>query len=219
MKILLWDIDGTILLAGGAGKVAFNRVFEELYQEYEIWENYKPDGKTDYLIINDIYSKRFGKLPTQEEVQNIKNLYAKHLDKTLYEENHFRVLPFAEEVLNAFSKRDDVVMALCTGNFKDTSFSKMKRAKLENIFSFGGFGCDSIDRKELTRLAFERATIKAGKNFTDVYVIGDTIHDVNCAKSIGAISVAVATGSTKPQTLKEAGAHIILNNLGEFPDL
>ena len=219
MKLFLFDVDATLLKAGGAGKLAFNRCFEDLFNEKEIWQKYDPSGLTDLIIIEDLFKNRFDKLPTQKQIEDISKSYTKHLEKTLYEVEAFEVLPFAKELLEALHKRKDVILGLCTGNYKETAFLKLKRAALDSYFTFGGFGCDSKIREELTQKAKERGLQKASKPITDVYVVGDTIHDMRCAKHIEAIGVGVLTGYASATDLIQAHAKIVIHHLGEFPDI
>ena len=115
--VILWDIDGTLLLTGGAGKAAFNTIFKDLYNEDDIWQDLKPDGKTDIAIIKECYSKRFNKLPTEAEIERITDAYIKENKLELKTAPRFRLMPFVVETLNKLSQNDDIVMGLATGNF------------------------------------------------------------------------------------------------------
>jgi phosphoglycolate phosphatase len=214
--VFLWDIDGTLLLTGGSGRAAFNRVFEEAFQEKDIWQNYDPHGKTDFLIINDVFQARFGRLPTPDEVKKISDSYRKGLREDLQNAKNFRLMPQAQETLETLSQLKQVSLGLATGNFKDTAYEKLSFGKLDHYFAYGGFGCDALERETLTRKALERARDHIGHEPEQVYVIGDTIHDVRCGAAIGAITIAVLTGGGTAEELRRAGATHVIQDLTEF---
>lgn len=214
--VFLWDIDGTILLTGGSGRASFNQIFEDLYQEKNMWNDYDPHGMTDYRIINDLYVARFGKKPSEDEVQKIAKAYCQRLALDLQTVPNFRLMPMAKEIIGNLALRNDVLLGLATGNFKETAYQKLKCAGVDHHFNFGGFGCDASEREVLTQKALDRAKEALGAEPKDVYVIGDTIHDVRCGRAIGAKTVAVRTTNTTRDAFEKAGATYILEDLREF---
>ncbi len=213
--LILWDIDGTLLLTGGAGKHAFNATFLKLYNEPDIWQNINPDGRTDFSLIRECYTKRLHREPTQNELWHIKDVYEAELKKYLNTAKSFRLMPHVETTLDKLSKKTDTHLGLATGNFKIASEHKLKRAGLHHFFKFGGFGCDAEDRLALTQKALENGKILLGKNPKHVILVGDTIHDVACGQKIGAKTIAVCTGSTPRQALEKSGADIVADHLGD----
>jgi phosphoglycolate phosphatase len=211
--LILFDIDGTLLLTGGAGKVAFNRVFEELYGETEIWQDVTPDGRTDDSLVHEVYQKRFGKIPNPDELSKIAARYNELMAEELPRSERFRLMPFARETLTKLAAQPHVHLGLATGNYEAAAWHKLKHAGLDHHFTFGGFGSDAFDRLKLTQIALERGIQRIGTTPESVYLIGDTIHDVTCGKAIGAKTIAVCTGSTKAEELKEAGADWVLTDL------
>lgn len=214
--VFLWDIDGTLLLTGGAGVVAFNRVFEEIYHEQYIWEGVHPDGKTDDRIIGELFRHRFKRDPSPSELQKIATRYNELMIEEVPKSPQFRLMPCAAEVLKTLHERDDVLQGLATGNYKPAAYAKLQKGAMDYYFTFGGFGCDSADRQTLTSRALERAKEKLQSSPKKLFLVGDTIHDVSCGKGIGAITVAVCTGSTKRDELEAAGADFVLDDLSQF---
>lgn len=211
--VILWDIDGTLLLTGGAGAQAFNRVFEELYGEPFIWKNINPDGRTDDWIIDQLFLSHFKRTPSGKERAKVIALYNDSMREALRDSPNFRLMPSAMEVVSALHADPGVHMGLATGNYKLAAHHKLKRGGLDSFFSFGGYGCDSAERLQLTQVALERAIHYVGGQPDALLLIGDTIHDISCGKAIGAKTVAVCTGSTPRAVLEAAGADRVLDDL------
>lgn len=218
-KVFLWDIDGTILLTGGAGIAAFDRVFLELFGQKYIWKNLQPDGRTDPWIIDQLYKNQFNKLPSQKIRKEIIIRYNQALKKELPLSQNFRLMPYAKETLEILSQREDVSLGLATGNFEEAAWNKLKHAGLDHHFAYGGFGTDSHDRQILTQLALDRAIKHIGGTPKEVYVVGDTIYDIRCARGIGAKSITVCTGSTSRKMLEAEKADWVLDNLQGFEEI
>lgn len=215
-RLFLWDIDGTLLLTGGAGKAAFERIFLEIYNEPFIWGNTQPDGKTDPLIIRELFTSRLGREPAADEMNTIVTLYNRAMEEEIPRSKKFRLLPHAHETLTKLSHIAGVLMGLATGNFETSAQAKLKRAGLSHFFGFGGFGSDSDDRLTLTRIALTRGLEKCGTKPDELYVVGDTIHDITCGLTIGAKTIAVATGQTTREKLEKAKADWVIDSLEEF---
>lgn len=216
--VFLWDIDGTLLLTGGAGGLAFEDVFFELYGVRDIWSKIEPDGRTDDSILEEIYFNRFGKMPTVDEKKQIEELYTIKLPEALKTATRFHLMPHVPEVLAHLHSLPHVSMGLATGNYERAAHHKLVRAGLRSYFDYGGYGSDSADREVLTKLAFERAVTHLKTTPKKVVIVGDTIHDVRCGKAIGAETLAVCTGRTKAETLQDAGATWVIPDLSHFPE-
>lgn len=214
--VLLWDIDGTLLLTGGAGKEAFNRLFEELFNEKYIWQSISPDGKTDPLIIEELFLQRFQRKPSPEEYDRVVSRYQDLMEEEIPRSPRFRVLPEAKNLLTKLSKQPHIIQGLATGNFERVAWQKLRQASLDSFFHFGGYGSDAPDRKSMTRKAFERARHHLQTEPREVYVIGDTIHDIRAGKFIGAKTIAVCTGSTPREELEPENPDHILTDLSEW---
>lgn len=219
-KMILFDIDGTLLLSGGAGALAFDRVFEKLYQLDRAWQGIHPDGKTDPKIIDELFIKHFGRKASPQEHKVIEKHYVEEMAKSLYEVERFRLMEGAKTLVEELVKRKIAYLGLATGNYESTSYLKLERAGLKEYFAFGGFGSDSADRPTLTRRAFQRGMDHIGSRIKteDVFVVGDTVHDVQSGKMIGAMTVAVATGSTPYETLMAARPDFCVHSFADLEE-
>lgn len=213
MKLLLFDIDGTLLLSGGAGKVSFNKTFKDLFGIEDAWRNIDPGGKTDYLIIQELATLVLKRELTMSEYHAVCKSYLSYFKDDLYQSENFRLMPGVKELLFAL-KDQPVLLGLATGNLEDAGWEKLKYAGLDHFFSFGGFGSDAVDRVGLTQKAMERGLEQAEMPIaeSDIYVIGDTIYDVGAGKALGLQTLAVATGSHDLETLRSHEPDHLLEN-------
>lgn len=212
MDLILFDIDGTLTRSGGAGRQTFDRVFARLYQEKEVTRGLEFAGKTDPVIIHDIFSTRFNRVPTQNEMIRVKRAYLKILEDEVRTVRPYQPIEGIAEILKILSGSEHVLLGLATGNFRESAFLKLQSAGLRKFFTFGGFGSDSTDRVELTKLGIERGRklIPFQKNFKRAFVVGDTPYDVEAGKKAGAITIAMMTGSTSPQEFSKLNPHHVL---------
>ncbi|MBN1827118.1 MAG: HAD hydrolase-like protein [Candidatus Eisenbacteria bacterium] len=215
MRIVLFDIDGTLLLSGGAGLRALNRAWEEIFGHPGAMNDIRPDGMTDGAIIAEMGRRRMGRPPTAEEEGLVEKLYLRYLEDELPRSEGYRLMPGVTELLKRLSGEEDLLLGLVTGNFEPASRLKLRRGALEGFFRFGGYATDSFDRMELTRIGIERGRALAGAPVPDraVFLVGDTVHDVRCGRASGARVVAVATGSTPAETLRAEGPEHVLPDL------
>ena len=204
MRVVLFDIDGTLLLTGGAGLAALTRAFQDLHDVENAADGVEFHGRTDPLILDSIARRTLGRPLAEGELAELFRRYLDHLPAALVD-RPFRVLPGAAEVVRALHLQDGVLLGLATGNVEPAAWAKLRRGGLDAFFAFGGFGSDSADRAELTRLAVERGRERAGTE-ADLILVGDTIHDVRCATAAGVPCLAVATGNASEETLLAAGA-------------
>ncbi|MBI4412673.1 MAG: HAD hydrolase-like protein [Deltaproteobacteria bacterium] len=217
MHLFLFDIDGTLLLTGGAGLTAVNRTFKEVCGIDPELKFIEASGKTDPLILFELFAQVMRRRPQNGELERFREVYESSMAEELPRASHFRVLAGAAEFVELLSKRSDVMLGLATGNFEKTAWQKLKRAGLEGYFKFGGFGSDSPIRRELTRIGLERGIkhIGGGIKINGVYVVGDTIHDIDCGRFIGAKTVAVASGFVSAEELKAAQPDFFFPSLVE----
>jgi phosphoglycolate phosphatase-like HAD superfamily hydrolase len=213
LRLILFDIDGTLVLTGGAGLEALRRVFREAYDIANGVDNVPFHGLTDPVIFQAIARKRLDRELEGPELERMRESYLDQLDGILERgETEFRLLPGAREVVEELSVCEDVVLGLATGNFERAAIAKLKRAGLASYFDFGGYGSDSHDRIELTRIAQERGRERAGRD-APVIVVGDTVYDVRSALAVGASCLAVATGNASVESLRAEGAHWAVSGL------
>jgi phosphoglycolate phosphatase-like HAD superfamily hydrolase len=212
--ILLFDIDGTLLHAGGAGRRAIARVFREHFGRHEIFDDVRFHGMTDRAIIRGGL-ERVG-LPSDEAtIDAICATYLAALADEMPRSEGFRVYPGVAAVLDAVDGRDGIAVGLGTGNLREGARIKLERAALDHHFAFGGYGCDHELRPAIVRIAAERgaATLGVSREGCRVVVIGDTPRDVEAATAIGAETVAVETGGIAASELRAAGATRVFADL------
>ena len=216
MKLLLFDIDGTLVTTGGAGVRALDRAFLSLQRVPRASEGLSFAGRTDISIMRDIFKNKLRREPREKEVQDICRHYLSALRTELESAEGYHVLDGVAAVLELLAPRADFFLALGTGNLEEGARLKLERGGLNRYFSVGGFGSDAEDRPEVLRHGVRRAAEKAGRSFSgkDVVVIGDTVHDVTAGKAIGAVTVAVAAGHAAEADLRAAGPDHFLSSLG-----
>jgi phosphoglycolate phosphatase-like HAD superfamily hydrolase len=212
--ILLFDIDGTLLHAGGAGRRAVTRVFGDLFRRQAVFDTVRFHGMTDRAIIRGGL-ERAGLPADEAAIDAICARYLAALAEEMPRSEGFRVHPGVPELLDALRERRGIAVGLGTGNLREGARLKLEHARLFHHFAFGGFGCDHEDRAEIVALAAVRGATQLGVPRTDcrVVVIGDTPRDVDAARSIGADCVAVATSGIDPTTLAGAGATFVFADL------
>ncbi len=204
MRVILFDIDGTLLLTGGAGLAALTSAFQDLHAVENAADGVEFHGRTDPLILDSIATRVLGRPLAPAELDELFRRYMAHLPAALAE-RPYRVLPGARELVEALHASGEALLGLATGNVEPAAWAKLARGGLDGFFTFGGFGSDSADRAELTRLAVERGRARAGAD-AEVLLVGDTVHDVRCAAASGVPCLAVATGNASEETLAAAGA-------------
>ena len=213
--LLLWDIDGTLVLSGGSGMRALQRALHKQFGISGLIDDIDFAGRTDRWIIRQIFAK-FGITQTQEAVDAYLDAYLDILPEELGK-GRAGVLPGVTELLLEASRRPGVTQALLTGNIRRGAETKLRFHALWDYFPFGAFADDSETRNELGPYALRRAHEHNGKPFEAdrVWVIGDTPHDIACGKAIGAKTLAVATGSSSVDAL---AAHKPTAALKDFSD-
>ena len=214
MKIILFDIDGTLLRTGGVGADAVNRAFVELFGIQNAWNGYDPSGKTDYEIIHDLAKSAIGRKLTDAEQAKITNRYIQYFKDTIHLSANFRILPGVRELLTELASRKYFV-GLATGNLRETAAIKLKHGKIDHFFSFGGFGCDSVSRLELTRCALKRGLERAKWKVKpeDVVLIGDARQAMECGHALGLRTIGVATGGLSFGELSALKPSLVLEDL------
>jgi len=212
-KLILFDIDGTLLMTGGAGKEAFNQVFLDQYGISGAWRDVHPDGRTDPSLIVELFEKNLGRRPSPEEMHRVSEAYSAALEKALPHSERFRLLPGVVELLDCLSDRGIGLLGLATGNFESTAGHKLRHAGLHHYFQFGGYGSDHSLRLDLTRTAIERGRSLLGRAIPneEILLVGDTLHDIECGRRLDLTTIAVATGTTPRSVLEAARPDFVLD--------
>ena len=217
-KLVLFDIDGTLVLTGGAGLRAMNRALEEVFGHANGLGDIPVAGRTDWAILADAV-RRVGRTLDGNLLADLERRYVARLGEEIHLPGHGRkgIMPGIKEILDAIDRRDDVVAGLLTGNFEDGARVKLGYFDLWRYFRFGAFGGDAADRNALVPVAVERARTCGLPEIADadVLVVGDTPHDVLCAHAAGAVAVAVATGPSSVDELRAAGADHVFVDLSD----
>ncbi len=209
--VFLFDIDGTLILTGGAGRRAMEGAFRALYGDRgPAAVQFHFGGMTDRAIARaGIRSAGDGE-PDSVAIEKVLDAYVTRLGAEVERSDQYRVLPGVHDVLARLAEgpRERIALGLGTGNIKRGAHTKLARGGLHETFSFGGFGCDHEERGELLRVGAERGMAMLGVARADcrVVVIGDTPKDVAAAKAIGAECIAVGTGGFAASELVALGA-------------
>jgi phosphoglycolate phosphatase len=225
MYLILFDIDGTLVLTGRAGMRAMNRACLDVVTGDEPMAGVQFAGRTDWSILDDILRKD-GKVMDAALLDELRTRYVTHLKEEIQRPGTGvkDVMPGIRELLDALQKRDDTALALLTGNFVEGARIKLEYFDLWKYFPCGAFGGDSPSRNALVPIARARAR-ECGIPDTEpanVLVVGDTPNDVECALVAGATPIGVATGGYSAADLRASGAEIVfedLSNTQAFLDL
>jgi len=214
IRAVLFDIDGTILVTGGAGGAAWQRAFEELHGVEADVADHTDAGMTDPEIAAIVFREVIGREGSPEERARAIGSYLKHLSDTVAESDGYRVMPGIEQLLDRLIDTG-LLLGLVTGNIEAAAHIKLARANLNRFFSFGGYGSDSADRTELTKAALRRGELVSGGALRDGagIAVGDTPRDVKAGHGAGIRVVGVATGSYGVDELRDAGADFALPTL------
>jgi len=214
-KLVLFDIDQTILHSGGAGEKALTLALRDRLGREATLENIEIAGKTDIWITHRIFEAH-GIDPHPENVANFLAGYLDHLKRELGRSNG-RLLPGFPAILHALARLPNVAVGLLTGNLRRGAELKLGHFGMLDHFSFGAFSDDSQERNQLGPFARKRAAEAHGTEFQpgDIFVIGDTPHDIACAKAINARAVGVATGRYPRAALEAAGADFTFDDLSD----
>lgn len=199
MKVLLFDVDGTLIRAGGAGRKALNRAARVLYGVENACSELSLAGRTDLYNFGAAYRFATGRRPTRAAVEALHREYLKHLPfyvKTAIRGGTYRVPPGLRALLKHLSRDRRVLLGLGTGNMERGARIKLEPTGFNAYFLFGGYGSDAFHRHALLKKAVRRARTLAQEPFDrgDVYVIGDTPLDVAAGRKAGFKTVGVGTG-------------------------
>jgi phosphoglycolate phosphatase-like HAD superfamily hydrolase len=221
-RLVLFDIDGTLLISRGIGREAKRRAMLECFGRTGDLDTQVFGGKTDWGIVAELLAPHgVSSADVGRAMPAYEALMAQHMREII---GGYRAdaIPHAMELLHTLRERDDTLVGLVTGNTSKTAAIKLEMARYDpKWFPVGAFGNESADRADLTRLALERAQDLAGRAIkgADVAVIGDTPADIQAARAIDAIAVAVCTGYVSRNELIGSDPDFLLDDLSAFLDL
>jgi phosphoglycolate phosphatase-like HAD superfamily hydrolase len=215
-KLILWDIDGTLLYSGGVAGAAMRASMQRVYGSVSTEERHSYAGKTDRQIILETFAAR----DHDELISSIDHFTATYIEELTSRSDEFlarcRVLDGVVPALE-FLTTADVLQSVLTGNLQPIAKIKLDLMGLTRFLDLdiGAYGSDHHRRNELAPIAAARAAQRYGRAFsgTNIVVIGDTPNDIDCGRAAGARTIAVATGPFPADALRAHGADIVLENL------
>jgi phosphoglycolate phosphatase len=216
-KLLLFDVDGTLVLTGGAGERAMNRAFAELFGITRGFEGIPMAGRTDPIIVNEALAKA-GIDASGASIARFRERYFARLAEEMDVPGPRKGrMPGVGRLLDALEARPDALLALLTGNYAEAARIKLGHFDLWRYFACGAFGEDAAERSQLVEVALRRCQALGSPEVArgDVFVVGDTPLDVACARANGAKAIAVATGPYGVGQLRESGADVVFEDLSE----
>ena len=216
MSLLLFDIDGTLLLSGGAGVRAMTKTFETLFGVPDAFTGISIGGNTDTFLLSTALAR--ANLPDTADLHaRFRAAYLPVLEQEIQQPGSGRhgLMPGVEPLLSALDGRESFHLALLTGNYEPAAQIKLAHFGLAQYFSWGTFGEESASRDDLGRIAMTRARERRvpSRALERAVVIGDTPHDIACARAAGVRILAVATGFYSVDELIASGADVALPDL------
>ena len=220
MRLFLFDVDGTLVSARGAGRRAMKRALLAVYGATGPADTYDFRGKTDPRIVEDLM--RAAGLSAGEIAERLPAFYDRYLEELSAEIGDGRqvaLMPGIGELVRRLSKHPETLVGLLTGNIEGGARLKLSPTGLWSHFRLGAYGSDDPDRSRLPRVAVRRAEALVGRPIRpeQVLVIGDTPLDIGCARAFGAVAVAVATGQHGVEELATFGPDFLFPDLSDVP--
>jgi phosphoglycolate phosphatase-like HAD superfamily hydrolase len=210
-RILLFDIDGTLVSTGGAGAEAWKRAFDDLYGIPADIGEYTDAGMTDPDVGAKTFAAVLHREPTPHELAQLVQRRLEYLPEAVAESKGYRVLPGVPERLRQLS-RDGHLLGIITGNGDGAAHIKLARGDLNRWFTFGAYASANLVRADIVRQAVARGEAMLGGDVpnTEIFVVGDTPLDIEAAHAAGCTAIGVATGRHDAAALREAGAdHVV----------
>jgi phosphoglycolate phosphatase len=215
MHVCLFDIDGTLILSGGAGKAALEAALASEFGSDRLIDKLQLSGRTDRAIMQDLFRLHVIE-DTPDNQRRLRGAYLRHLPRCLATHDG-RVLPGIAALLERLRAREDVAVGLLTGNLRAGARVKLGHFGLYDYFAFGGFGDEHLDRDDVAREALsEVQRLHNGMVRPErIWVVGDTPLDIRCARAIGARAVAVAAGWHSREELAEHEPDLLFSDLSD----
>jgi phosphoglycolate phosphatase len=217
MNVCLFDIDGTLLSSGGAGKAAMEAALESEFGVPASSGGVPFSGRTDRAITQDLFQIH-GIEWSATNWQRFLESYLSHLPICLAG-HRGQILPGIADLLETIQGRDRFALGLLTGNVRDGARLKLGHYGLFDYFAFGGFGDHHLDRNDVAQEALTVIREQFNGSVNEVWVIGDTPLDIRCARAIGAKAIAVATGSHSLEALAAADPDLLVPDFSDAAPL
>ncbi|MDQ6726198.1 MAG: HAD family hydrolase [Actinomycetota bacterium] len=213
-RILLFDIDGTLVSTGGAGAVAWKQAFQELHGIPADINQFTDAGMTDPDVGAQTFEAVLHRKPTAHELAQLIQRRLEHLPETVAASEGYKVLPGVPERLKQLSRAGHL-LGIITGNGDGAAHVKLQRGDLNRWFTFGAYAAAGLERAAIVREAVERGESILGQDVPNaqIYVIGDTPRDIEAAHAVGCTAIGVATGHHDVAALVAAGADHALDTL------
>jgi len=215
-RAILFDIDGTLIITGGAGATSWRLAFDELFGIPADIGEFTDTGMTDPDVGRKTFEAVLHRQPTPAEFSKLLERRLHYLYSAVADSKGYRVLDGVEELLPRLID-DGYLLGIVTGNLEAAAHIKLHRAKLNRFFSFGGYGSDAADRGELTKIALRKASLVYGEPLSpeQCLVVGDTPHDAEGAHAAGIKCVGVASHNFNAAQLRGGGADYVIDSLTE----
>lgn len=212
--LLIFDLDGTLVITGGAGFRAWAWLFERRYGLGDPFSGIDGRGKTDPRILLEVFKKKLKRKPKEGELDRLIRAFTPYLKKSVRESEGYRLVGNIKGLLRALRRRPHIYLALGTGNLENGARIKLSRARLNRYFPVGGFATDSFVRSELIRRAWLKSRRFYKRRFpkTRTFVIGDTPLDVKAGRRCGFKTVVVNSGVVPAQKLIAARPDFFFEN-------
>ncbi|HRE80443.1 MAG TPA: haloacid dehalogenase-like hydrolase [Opitutaceae bacterium] len=213
--LLLWDIDGTLQVSGGAGMRALSAALATTFGISHSLADIEFAGRTDRWILQQIVSK-FGLPPEPSASERFFRAYFSKLPSELSPESAY-LLPGVADLISEVHGKSHLTQGLLTGNMRASAEIKLRFSGVWDYFPFGAFGDEHERRDDLGPLAVARARAHRGISFApeQIWIIGDTPHDIACGRAMGARTLAVATGRHSMEELGRHAPDAVLPNLAD----
>jgi phosphoglycolate phosphatase-like HAD superfamily hydrolase len=218
MRLFLFDIDGTLISGHGVGRLALTRAMQETYGTAGAYERYDFRGMTDPRIVRDLL--RGAGVPEeilQARLLSCFDLYVDYLEALIADGHRVDMMPGVGDLVRALTSRQDALVGLLTGNIERGARAKLRATGLLPFFQVGAYGSDDADRRRLPAVARGRAEALVGHPFPfeRLTIIGDTPLDIDCARSCGAMAVAVATGQHAADELASFAPNLLFSDFSD----
>jgi len=216
-KLVLFDIDGTLLTVNSVNRRILMDALKEVYGTEGSAGTHNFAGKMDSIIIYEVLQNAgLSDAEITEKFERAKQTYI-DMFRSHAKPSDVMLMEGIRELLDRLSARSELILGLLTGNFEGSGRHKLLLPEINHYFPFGAFADDGLHRNELPPIAVEKAYQLTGKRFSEqeIVIIGDTEHDIVCARVLNAKSIAVATGTYTTEELQKHNPHILYENLSQ----